>query len=120
MCTKLILITVRFPFFVRTEWACTILVMDAGVRGALALRLVLWGLWVDDCRVSLLEHLLHQRFCARIVLAVGHAILLHCGSTNTAAISVEKELLITLLFQDLRVFFRIDVSSTYDTLTFCL
>lgn len=48
----------------------TVLIMDAGVRGALTLRLVLWGLWVDDGRVSLLEHLLHQGICAPIILSV--------------------------------------------------
>lgn len=62
--------------------SCTILVMDASVRGALTLRLVLWGLWVDDRRVSLLEHLLHQCVCAHVILAVRHAVLLHCERTN--------------------------------------
>lgn len=49
---------------------CTVLVVDAGIRGALALRLILRGLWVDDGRVPLLEHLLHQGVCARVILAV--------------------------------------------------
>ncbi len=54
----------------RAVMSCTILVMDAGVRGALTMRLVLWGLWVDDGRVSLLEHLLHQGVCAHVILTI--------------------------------------------------
>lgn len=48
---------------------CTVLVMDAGVGCAVALWLILWGLWVDYGRVSLLEHLLHQGVCA-VILAI--------------------------------------------------
>lgn len=48
----------------------TVLIMDTGVRGTLALRLVLRGLWVDDGRVSLLEHLLHEGVCAHVILAI--------------------------------------------------
>ncbi len=50
--------------------SCTVLVVDAGIGGALALRLVLWGLRVDNGRVSLLEHFLHEGVCAHVILAI--------------------------------------------------
>lgn len=77
---------------------CTVLVVDAGVGGALPLRLVLWGLWVDDGRVPLLQHLLHQGVRAHVILAVRPAVFLHCERTQTR--HDDQELLIGPLFQD--------------------
>lgn len=91
--------------------SCTILIMDAGIRGALTLRLVLWGLWVDDGRVSLLEHLLHEGVCAHVVITVWPTILLHCEGTSTHWIRVMIEA------ADEHVF-SIDGGCTYETLTF--
>lgn len=89
--------------------SCTILVMDAGIRGALTLRLVLRGLWVDDSRVSLLEHLLNEGICAYVVLTVWPTILLHCEGTNAHWIRVMIEA---------EHVFSIDAGCTYETLTF--
>lgn len=61
---------------------CTILVVDAGIGSALALRLVVRGFWVDDGCVSLLEHLLYEGVCAHIILAIRNTILLHCERAN--------------------------------------
>lgn len=94
----------RLIFLIVRVMSCTVLVVDAGVGGALPLRLVLWGLWIDDGRVPLLQHLLHQGVRAHVVLAVRHAVFLHCERTQTR--HDEKELLIGPLFQESPSFFR--------------
>lgn len=49
---------------------CTIFIMNPGIRGALTLWLILWGLWVDYGCVLLLEHLLHQCICAHAIFTI--------------------------------------------------
>ena len=92
---------------------CTIFIMDAGIRGTLTLKLVFWGLRVDDSCVSLLEHLLYQGICAHVILTIWSTVLLHCKTTNTQ--DYKKASLITLSFW---YFFSIDSHCTCETLTF--